>query len=196
MAQTKHRDDQLFVGPVEFDGAVDFDGTTLFNAAANHGSNGVVRTGRQLFVPAADAIAGATAGWLVTGANDNLARLPASKTNSTLVIPLKGLHIGDTLTAVSITGQVESAGNIATLAIDIRKSTAAVADFTDASLDTDASGDLTADTLITAAGTPIGVAALGEVLAEGESLYALITGTTAASTDIAVAGLLMTYNQA
>lgn len=183
MAQTKHRDDQLFAAPVEFDDEVT--------------QNGVVRrTGRQLFVPAADTVAGATAGWVVTGADDGLARLPASQTGATLVVPIKGLHVGDTLTGVSVVGQVESAGAAALFTLDVRKATAAAADFTVASLDVAASGSLTAQTLITSAGTPVAVSGLTEVLAEGESLYAVITGTTAALTDIAVAGLIVTYDQA
>lgn len=149
-----------------------------------------------MFVPAGAAVAGATAGWVVTGADDGLARLPASQTAATLVVPLPGLHIGDTVTGVSIVGQVESAGNTATIALDVRKETAVAADFTDASLDTAASGDLTADTLITSAGTAVAVTGLTEVLAEGEMLYALVTATTAAATDVAIAGFVVTYDQA
>lgn len=196
MAQTKHRDDQLFTAPVEFDDTVQHNGAVTHGAAVDHGANAVTRTGRQVFVPAGDAVAGATAGWVVTGADDGLARLPASQTNSTLVVPLKGLHVGDTVTGVSVIGQVESAGANVSFTLDVRKSTAAAADFTDASLDTAASGTLTAQTLITSAGTEVAVTGLTEVLAEGESLYALITGTTAALTDIAVSGLLVTYNGA
>lgn len=140
---------------------------------------------RTLFVPAADGVVGATAGWEF--GDDGLARLPASQTNSTLVIPIKGLNIGDTITGVRAIGQAESAGATAVLAMSVRKATAAAGDFTDAELDAAASGDMTADTLISEA--VVGVTGLTEVLASLESLYVLLTGTTAALTDIAVAGV-------
>lgn len=200
MAVTKHRDDQLFVAPVEFndlvtnDGPVIQNGTVTQNGAVTQ-TGSVIRTGRKLFVPAGDALAGATAGWVVTGANDGLARLPASQTASTLVVPLKGLHIGDIVQAVQAIGQVESAGANVTLVMSVRKATAAVADFTDAELDTDNVGTLTADTLIADAGEVLEVVALAETLAEEEMLYVLLTGTTAALTDIAISGFIVTYDQ-
>ncbi len=179
----KNRQEQLFAGPTKFLGAATLEGA-------------VVRAGRQLWVPAFNGKAGATAGWVVTGTDGALATLPASQTASTLIVPITGLRLGDTLTGVAVIGQVESAGNIATLALDVRKATAAAGDFADVSLDTAASGNLTADTLISSAGTPVAVAGLAEVLAEGEHLYALLTGTTAAVTDVAVAGVVITYSQA
>lgn len=156
---------------------------------------GEIILARQLWVPAALGVVGATAGW-VTAEDGGLVRLPAAETASTFVIPIPGLHVGDTLQGVSVVAQVESAGNIATLALGVRKSTLAAADFADASLDTDASGDLTADTAISPDDTALEVAALAETLAVGEHVYALLTGTTAAATDIALAGLIVTYDQA
>lgn len=147
---------------------------------------------RQEFVPAFIGKAGATAGWVVTGADDGLARLPASQTASTLVLPLTGLAIGEQLSAVSLLGQVESAGNAASLTLSVRRATAAAADFADAELGSGTSGSLTADTLLGEGGTAVEVTGLSEVLGATELLYALITGTTAALTDIAVAGLLVT----
>lgn len=222
MAQTKHRDDQLFVGPVEFLAPLVFGplATALFQAAVTHGAAevfqgtanfealatfeaaatfqaaatfeaGVVRVGRELLVPAADAVAGAASGWLVTGANDGLARLPAAETNSTLVIPVKGLHVGDTVTGMRVIGQVESVGANATLILSARKSTAAIADFVDAEMGTANIGTVSADTLIE--DTVLEVTGLTEVLDELETIYALLTGTTAALTDIAIGGLVITY---
>jgi hypothetical protein len=146
-------------------------------------------------VPAFNGKAGATAGWVVTGADDGLARIPASQTASTLVIPIPGLHIGDKLTGISGVGQVESGGNNATLVMSVRKATAVAADFTDAEIGTGNVGTLTADTLISSAGTPLAVTGLAEVLAEGEHLYALLTSTTGVAVDIALAGLIVTYDQ-
>lgn len=138
---------------------------------------------------------GATAGWVVTAGTDKMhATLPASQTNSTLVVPIEGLNSGDMVTAVSAQGQVESAGGNVTLVMSVRKQTNAAADNTDAEIGTDNVGTLTADTKITSA--ELGVASLTEVMAADEALYVLFTGTTAASTDIDMTHLLVTVVRA
>lgn len=154
----------------------------------------VAPTNKQLIVSAMDGAAGATAGWAVTGSNDGAARLPASQTSSTLVVPIRGLNIGDQVTAVRAIGQVESAGANVTLVMSVRKSTAAVADITDAELGTDNVGTLVADTLISA--SVLEVAALTETLDALESVYVLLTGTTAALTDIAITGFVVDVTRA
>ncbi len=193
MPVSKERNDKFFAGPVTHDDVV-INNSTVTNKGAVTNEGPVVRTGRELLVPAADALAGATAGWLVTGADDGLARLPASKTDATLIIPLKGVYVGDTVTGVRVIGQVESAGANVTLIASVRKSTAVVGDFTDVELGTDNVGTLTADTLIS--GTVLEVTALTETLTEIESLYVLLTGTTAALTDIAISGIVVTVTEA
>lgn len=185
---------QLFTNELEVDGPAQFDGDVTMNGAVNI-PGGVVSTGRQLWVPALIGGDGSTAGWTVAD-DAGLVLCPAAETTVTWVIPLLGLHIGDTLQGVSVIGQAESVGGDAgPLVLSVRKGIAAVADFTDAELDTDTTGVLTADTLISSAGAPLLVTALAEVLAEGEYLYALLTATTAASTDFAVSGLIVDYDQ-
>ncbi len=184
---------KLFSGPVVHGGIVTHE-KAVTNKAAVINEGTVVRTGRELFVPAGDALAGATAGWVVTGADDGLARLPAAQTDSTLVVPLKGLHIGDTITGVRVIGQVESAGANVTLIISVRKGTAAVGDVADVELDTANVGTLSTDTLIS--DTVLEVTALTETLTEVEMVYALLTGTTAALTDIAITGFVVTVTEA
>lgn len=140
-----------------------------------------------------NAKAGATAGWVITGGTNIChATLPASQTSSTLVIPITGLKIGDTITAVAVTGQVESAGGNVTLVMSVRKLTNAAADNTDAQLGTANVGTLTADTILSSSN--LYVSGLTEVIAEGETVYVLLTGTTAASTDIDVTGLIVSVN--
>lgn len=155
----------------------------------------LTRVGRQYSIPiCGNAKVGATAGWVITaGTNICHATLPASQTNSTLVVPITGLSIGSTLTAVSAQGQVESAGGNVTLVMSVRKLTNAAADNTDAEIGTDNVGTLTADTKITSA--ELGVTGLTEVLAADESLYVLFTGTTAASTDIDLTHLIITVTE-
>ena len=154
-----------------------------------------VLASRQMVIPVCgNAKVGATAGWVVTGGTNIChATLPASQTNSTLVVPVDGLLIGDTVTAVGATGQVESAGGNVTLVMSVRKLTNAAADNTDAELGTDNVGTLVADTVLSSAN--LGVTGLTEVLAEGETIYVLFTGTTAASTDIDLTGLVVTVTR-
>lgn len=153
------------------------------------------RPGRQMVIPiCGNAKAGATAGWVVTAGTDIChATLPASQTASTLVVPISGVEIGDTLTAVSATGQVESAGNNGTLIMSVRKLTTAAGANVDAELGTDNIGTVTADTLISSAN--LEVASLTEVLAEGETLYALFTSTTGVAVDVDLTGLIATVTR-
>ena len=133
---------------------------------------------------------GATAGWVITAGTDiGHATLPASQTGSTLVVPLPPLPVGTTILGWGVAGQVESAGGNVTLAGDLRKLTNAAADNTDASVSTDNVGTLTADTILSQAN--LGATGLSEVVAANESFYVLLTGTTAASTDIDVTHLIL-----
>lgn len=153
------------------------------------------RTQRFVVPICGNAKVGATAGWVVTaGTNICHATLPASQTSSTLVVPITGLQIGDTITGVSATGQVESAGGAVTLTMSIRKLTTAAADNTDAQLGTDDVGSLVADTVLSSSN--LVVTGLTEIIAEGETIYALFTGTTAAVTDIDLTGLVVTVTRA
>lgn len=150
----------------------------------------VLRT-RQLVIPiCGNAKVGATAGWVITaGTNISHATLPASQTGSTLVVPVP-CDIGDTIKAVSATGQVDSAGNAVTLAMSVRKQTTAVAGAADAELGADDIGSVTADTLVSSAN--LAVTGLSEIVAEGETVYVLFTATTLATTDIELTGLVVT----
>ena len=178
------------------------EGTQTINDAKTFGgavtfSSTVTRTGRQMIVPiCGNAKVGATAGWVITAGTDIChATLPASQTSSTLVVPISGLCVGDTITRVDAVGQVESAGNNVTLVMSVRKLTAGTADNTDAEIATDNVGTLTADTEISSANLGV-VLGTPEVLAATETCYVLLTGTTAASTDIDLMGLVVTYTQA
>lgn len=155
----------------------------------------VTRPGRQVVIPiCGNAKVGATAGWVITGGTDIChATLPASQTASTLVVPITGIEIGDTFTGLSVQGQVESAGNNVTMVLSVRKLTTAAGAVVDAELGTDNVGTLTADTLISSAN--LAVTGLTETLAEGETLYALFTATTAASTDIDLTGMIATVTR-
>lgn len=155
----------------------------------------LARTGRQIIIPVGgNAKVGATAGWVITAGTDRYhATLPASQTNSTLIIPIPGLEVGDIVTGVSVKGQVESGGNNVTLAADLRKQTAsAAADVTDASLGTAAPAAINADGVVD---VELDITPTAEVMAVDEQLYLKITGTTAASTDVDITSIVVTVNK-
>ncbi len=131
---------------------------------------------------------GATAGWAAVGAT-NLAEatLPASQTASTLVVPIRGLKVGDIITGFKVSAQIESAGGAVTLDADLRKLTNAAGDPTDASVGAITQVAVTADTAVAASKT-----GLSDTVAADEWFYVLITGTTAASTDIRFLGVTVT----
>lgn len=152
----------------------------------------IIKVGRQYNVPLpGNANVGATAGWVITGRNVGSATLPASQTGSTLVVPILGLGIGDQVTAVSCVGQVESGGNAISATMDVRKTTTAAADLTDASIGSD-TVTVSTDTALSDATGQLKVTGLTETVAADEFLYVLITATTAASTDLDFQGLVVT----
>lgn len=167
----------------------------LAPAAVNNAALGVTLTKTMLIsVAGAAKLGGSGAGWVIDADNAlPLATLPASQTSEVLLMPISGLWVGDTVTSVGVVGQVESAGGNVSITLDVRKVTAAAADITDASLGTDSSGTLTSDTILSASN--LGVTGLTETLAADELLYVTITGTTAASTDIALMGLAVSFTR-
>lgn len=131
------------------------------------------------------------AGWTIDDATDRggLAKLAAGSSAETIVVPITGLPVGWTITGYTVRGQIESAGNTATLDAALRSLTVAAADLTDAAVTSGAIAQVsvTADTAVAAA-----VTGLTSVLTAGKSYYLLITGTTAASTDIDLASVDIT----
>jgi hypothetical protein len=151
-------------------------------------TGGVVRTGLQSIYSLAGAKVGATAGWTVNAAADlTQATMAAGGTASTLVIPVGGLKVGDTITGFSVYGQIESAGNTVTLDAALRAQTNVAADPTDASIGSITQVSVTADTAMAAAKT-----GLTETVSASKAYYILVTATTAASTDIRLLGYTLT----
>lgn len=140
---------------------------------------------RQLVINALNGAAGATAGWVIAGANTGSAKCPASQTGSTFVVPVDGLEVGDTITGYTVYGQVEGDAAV-TLNVDLRKLTAAAADLTDASVGAITQVSTSVDVVINS--SKVG---LTEVVGAGESFYFLCTATTAAGTDIDLQGFVV-----
>jgi len=137
----------------------------------------LIRRNRCIQIPASHAVTGATAGW-TKGNDKNLLLLPASKAASTATIPIK-LESGTFINGFSLSGQIDSAGNVATLDADLRRTTATIGGITDESLGAITQISKTADYLITDEKeiTPTKVEC-------GKGYYILLTGTTSAVTDI------------
>lgn len=135
--------------------------------------------------------AGAGAGWTTAG-NTGAALLPASQSAGTLVVPISTLKVGDTIKALKVVAQIESAGGTVTLDADLRKLTNAAADPVDASIGAITQVSVIADTAVAATKT----LTTPEVVAADETYYVLITGTTAGSTDIQLLGVTLTVDEA
>lgn len=145
---------------------------------------------KQIHGCGASSKVGATAGWVVAGTTDVcLATLPASQTASTLIVPVRGLKVGDRINGFNLIGQIESAGNAVTVDASLKKTTAAAADVVEAAVGTMTQLSVTADAAMSDLNTsslPMSV-----VVGDGETYYFLITATTGASTDIALQGVVL-----
>lgn len=151
----------------------------------------MTRTGQE-YQLSSPAKVGGTAGWVVAAAvNLYEATLPASQTGSKLIIPIRGLKVGWTVTGFKIVLQIESAGGTVTVDADLRKLTNAAGDPTDASVGAIVQVSVTADTAVAATKT-----ALAEVIAADEWLYIELTATTGGSTDIRYLGATVTVTEA
>lgn len=175
-------------------GTKTFSGTlTLSGATTLSGS--ITKAGRKKMMQRAKV--GATAGGVVNAADNknSAARVPQSQTASTLVFIVEGIPQGATVTAIAVIGQVESAGGAVTVDAALRKQTAAAADLTDAAVTNGAitQVSVTADTALSAANA--GVTGIAEVIGDDETLYVLVTVTTAASTDVDLQGILVTFTE-
>lgn len=160
------------------------------------GAGGEITRTVERMISAGLGFVGATAGWAKPSAhsgftNSAIVGLPASQTASTFVIPLTELKVGDTITAFKIEAQIESAGGAVTLDADLRKVTNAAANATDASIGAITQVSVTADTKSEASKT----LTTPEVVAADEQYYVLLTGTTAAATDIQLLGITLTVNE-
>lgn len=155
-------------------------------------SAGVLDAG-ELCINASTGKVGATAGWACPSAhsgftNASVVGLPASQTASTWVVPVSGLKVGQRIVSFKVAAQIESAGGAVTLDADLRKLTNAAANATDASIGAITQVSVTADTAVAASKT----LATAETVAADEVYYVLLTGTTAASTDIQLLGITVT----
>ena len=150
------------------------------------------RDAQTFQVPAMTGRAGATAtvGYVNTGVDTNLVTLAQSATADTWVVPLN-LHEGDVITSLGLSGQIESGANAVTVDYELRATTAVATGCTDASIQAGTQIAKSADYLI-ADSTALATA---HTVTSGESIYVLITCTTAATTDVELQYVEVTINQ-
>lgn len=147
---------------------------------------------KRVYQAAGLAKVGGTAGFVVAVAdNISLVTCPASQTASKLIMPIPFLRIGDKIISFHLIGRVNSAGGAVTVDADLRFQTAAAASTVDTSLGTITQLAVTAQTLMSEANTKK-ILPGPYVVGPLDTVYAVVTVTTAASTDIAVEGVCVT----
>lgn len=157
-------------------------------------AGGVIRSGVQMTVPVSGAKVGATAGWTVNAATDlPQANVAASVTAATLILPIKGLVVGDVITGIAPVGHIQATGNIATMTTELRKNTAANGSITDASVGSGVTGNISANTALN--GALFGNTSLSANVAADTNFYAKITVTTAAATLAGLQGVVVTVTK-
>lgn len=151
-----------------------------------------------------DGKVGGTAGWTVRAAADTwMSTCAASATAGTLVIPLTGLEVGDIIVGHHLLGQCESAGNAAKINAEIYKfapiAAASAASLIARSGPTHAAArfSVIADTALVEANTGYNIPQADWIkIAEGLSYFALITATTAGSTDFELLAFMLHLRKA
>ena len=146
------------------------------------------RKGQVYHFAARNGSLGGTTGFVINN-DTGIATCPASQTAATFCIPLN-LKEGDIINSFKVSGQLESAGNTATVDVDLRTTTAAATDLTDASVGEITQISKSADYLIADEKT-----GLTHTVISGNSYYALVTVTTAAATDVALQGVEVTVTE-
>lgn len=181
--QTIDGEDLYVEGISEFDGAVQMDGAVTI-------AGGLIEVG-VVKVFNNEARVGATAGF-VLGAIDTgvMATVAASQAAGTLVVPISGLTVGDTITAMTVHAQIESGGNVVTIDGDLRNIDNTAADPVDASVGNITQVSVTADTAVAQQ-----VTGLSHVVLATDSYYVLVTVTTNASTDVQLININVTVTE-
>lgn len=121
------------------------------------------------------------------------ATLAASNTASVLAVAVDGLKEGDQIVGYHINGQIESAGNTATLDVAVHKTTPAAAAVSDAAVTGTSMTQVSvsADTALTIVNTQKEFTDANVVSVDDDNSYYLyVTGTTAASTDIEISNVI------
>lgn len=133
------------------------------------------------------------AGWVIAADSDaSLTTLPASQTSEEVVIPISiPLKVGWIITAWTLNGQIESAGQTCTVDAQMFTQTDAAGDVAIASVGSGMNQlSKTADFQIVA-----GEGGLTETVAAGKSYLIKVLATTGSSTDVALSSITITVTE-
>jgi hypothetical protein len=158
-------------------------------------ANAVVIDGAIAETPALLSRAGATAGWVVTGADTGAATVPASTTAATLITPLSGIKPGDTINSFNSVGQIDSTGGTVTFDSELFRLTAAASGVTSVSLGAITQVSVVADTLLSAVNTTETLAT-PYVATANDSFYVKTTVTTGLVSSVSLAAIRVNLDQA
>lgn len=179
-------------------------GATVHGPLTLHGdttTTGAMTRANQKYTYSVSKLGASGAGWTVNDAASTFtSKLPASQTAETLVIPITGLKAGSIITGFNLVGRIEgSASGTFTLDAALRKHTAAAGAIADA-LVTD--GAITQISLVDAAqvdtilsSSNAGKTGINETVGVDETFYVLITGTTVASNEVDLQGVVLTVTE-
>jgi hypothetical protein len=139
---------------------------------------------------------GATAGWVLTGIDNSKATIAASQTNSTVVIPVTGLKVGDIITGYSLLGMINAGatGNSTTINSALHSVQAVAGSATDTAI-TNATTSKISTVNAVLNSTVGGVTGLSVTVAGDTTYYILVTGTTAAGVTASIHGALVTVTE-
>lgn len=136
-----------------------------------------------------------SAGFSVDATNStSLVTLPASKTDAKLVFHVPNIPVGAIIKSFNLVGQAESAGNNVSMDASLAVATSVSTDVSEAVEASITRLALTDDAVLGAANTEK-VLSAPRVVNEDENVFILLTATTAASTDIALQGFVIEYDE-
>lgn len=158
----------------------------VFDSIAVKGE--VLRAGQVYHFPAHAGTVGATSG-MVTNTDLGVVSCPASQTAATWLMPIS-LKQGTVITSFRVTGQLESAGNVATVDVDLRYNLYGEPFITNVSIGAIAQISKTADYQIDDEKT-----GLSHEVVTGQQIVAFVTITTAATTDVDFMGVEVTVDE-
>lgn len=127
-------------------------------------------------------------------ATSSLVTLAASQTDAKMIFHVPGLPVGSVVKGFNLVGQAESAGNNISMDASFAVATSVSTDVSEATHESMTRLSLTDDAVIGAANTEK-IFSEPRVLNEDENMYIILTVTTAASTDLALQGFVIEYDE-
>jgi hypothetical protein len=140
---------------------------------------------------------GATSGFVLTAIDNSKATMAQSQTAGTLVIPILGLKVGDTITGYSLQGMINAGvtGNSTTINSALHSVQAVAGSSTDTAITSATTSNISTVNAALNSTTAV-CTGLASVVTADTTFYILVTGTTAAAVTAAIHGALVTVTEA